>query len=90
MAIRPAWERRETAESKAHYSRRAGVKGTHSQGIRRRGLRRARYVRLVKMHIQYVITAVTFDVVRLGEWQLGMPQAQNSLFTHCAFLIAVA
>jgi len=68
MAIRPVWERRDTAESKAQYARRAGVKGTHSQGIRRRGLRRARYVRLLKMHIQYVITAVTFDVARLGEW----------------------
>jgi transposase len=73
MAIRAARERQETAESKAQYARRVGVEGTHSQGIRRYGLRRARYVGLAKMHVQHVITAVTFNVVRLGEWWLGMP-----------------
>jgi transposase len=47
-AIQAARQRQETAAFKAQYAQRAGIEGTHSQGIRRCGLRRARYLGLAK------------------------------------------
>jgi transposase len=72
-AIQAARQRQETAAFKAQYARRAGVEGTHAQAIQRCGLRRSRYMGLAKTHLQHVITAVALNVVRLGEWWLGMP-----------------
>jgi transposase len=76
-AIQAARQRQETPEFKAQYAQRAGVEGTHSQGIRRCGLRRARYMGLAKTHLQHLITAVALNAVRLGEWWLGTPQAKT-------------
>ena len=76
-AIQAARQRQETAAFKAQYAQRAGVEGTHSQGVRRCGLRRARYIGLAKTHLQHLITAVALNVVRLGEWWLGTPQAKT-------------
>ena len=76
-AIQAARQRQETAAFKAQYAQRAGVEGTHSQGVRRCGLRRARYIGLAKTHLQHPITAVALNVVRLGEWWLGTPQAKT-------------
>jgi transposase len=75
-AIQAARQRQETAEFKAQYARRAGVEGTHAQGIRRCGLRQSRYRGLAKTHLQHLCTAVALNVVRLGEWWLGTPQAR--------------
>jgi transposase len=47
-ALQVARQRQETAAFKAQYAQRAGVEGTHSQGVRRCGLRRARYIGLAK------------------------------------------
>jgi transposase len=80
QAIQAARQRQETAEFKAQYARRAGVEGTHGQGIRRCGLRRSRYLGLAKTHLQHLLTAVALNVVRLGAWGLGMPPAT----TRCA------
>jgi hypothetical protein len=59
-------QRQKTAEFTARYAGRAGVEGTHAQGIRRCGLRRARHVGLAKTRLHHVITAVALNVVRLG------------------------
>ena len=79
-AIQAARQRQETPEFKAQYARRAGIEGTHAQGIRRCGLRRTRYMGLAKTHLQHLITAVALNVVRLGAWWLGAPLAK----TRCA------
>jgi transposase len=47
-AIQAARQRQDTATFKAQYARRAGVEGTHSQGVHRCGMRRARYIGLAK------------------------------------------
>jgi len=66
-AIQAARQRQETAEFKAQYARRAGVEGTHAQGIRRCGLRQSRSLGLAKTHLQHLATAVALNVIRLGE-----------------------
>jgi transposase len=76
-AIQAARQHQETAAFKAQYAQRAGIEGTHAQGIRRCGLRWARYRGLAKTRLQHLITAVALNVVRLGEWWLGTPQAKT-------------
>src|SRR5262249_23311885 len=76
-AIEAARQRQETPAFKAQYAQRAGVEGTHSKGIRRCGLRRARYLGLAKTHLQHLLTAVALNVVRLGEWWLNAPLAKT-------------
>jgi transposase len=65
----------ETAEWKARYHRRAGVEGTFSQGVRRMGLRQARYVGIAKVQLQHLVTAVALNLVRLDNWLAGVPFA---------------
>ncbi len=40
---------------------------------------------MAKTHLQHMITAVALNVVRLGAWWLGMPQAN----TRCSPLAAL-
>jgi transposase len=89
-AIQAARQRQETAEFKAQYARRAGIEGTHAQGIRRCGLRQSRYLGLGKVHLQHLATAVALNIVRLGEWWLGTPQAKTRCSPFAALRRAVA
>jgi len=61
----------QTLEFRHQYATRAGIEGTHSQGVRRMGLRRARYEGLQKTHFQHVLTAVAINLVRIDAWLLG-------------------
>lgn len=68
--------RRETSESFKHlYHRRAGIEGTLSQGVRRSGLRRSRYIGLAKTHLHCVCTAVALNIVRAVNWLNEVPLA---------------
>jgi DDE family transposase len=67
-AIQAARQRQETAAFTAQYAQRAGVEGTHAQGIRRCGLRRTRDVGLANTPLQPLITAVALTVIRVGAW----------------------
>ncbi len=42
-------------------------KGTHSQGVRRCDLRQARYLGIVKTHLQQILTAVALNLIRIAE-----------------------
>jgi transposase len=76
-AIQTARQRQETTEFKTQYARRAGIEGTHAQGIRRCGLRQTRYVGLAKTHLQHLATAAALNFVRLAEWFAGTPRAKT-------------
>ena len=54
-----------TEKFRKNYAARAGIEGTHSQAIRRCGLRRCRYIGLAKTRLQHVITAVAINLVRV-------------------------
>ncbi len=61
----------QTPEFRQQYATRAGIEGTHSQGVRRMGLRRSRYDGVQKTHFQHVLTAVAINLVRIDAWLLG-------------------
>jgi DDE family transposase len=61
----------QTPEFRQQYATRAGIEGTHSQGVRRMGLRRSRYDGLPKTHFQHVLTAVAINLARIDAWLLG-------------------
>jgi transposase len=74
-AIQIARRRQKTEEFASVYSRRAGVEGTISQGVRAFGLRQARYRGLGRTHLQEVATAAAINVGRLADWLNGVPSA---------------
>src|SRR3954464_8649270 len=76
--------RESSAEYRAEYSRRAGIEGTISQGVRGCGLRRSRYVGEAKAHLQYVATATAINVSRITDWLADRPRevTRRSAFTR--------
>ena len=76
-ALHTARQRQTTEAFYQQYAPRAGIEGTHAQGIRRCGLRQARYIGFTKTHLQHLATAAALNVVRLGEWWAGTPHAQT-------------
>jgi len=76
----------ETAAFKVRYGRRAGVEGTLSQGVRRCGLRRTRYLGRLRTHLGHVLTALAINCVRLGAWWGGDRRAK----TRCSYFAALA
>jgi transposase len=76
-ALQAARQRQTTEAFHRQYAPRAGIESTHSQGIRRCGLRQARYSGLVKTHLQHLATAAALNFVRLGEWLAGTPRAKT-------------
>ena len=76
-ALQAARHRQTTTEFAQQYAPRAGIEGTHAQGIRRCGLRQSRYLGLAKTHLQHIATAAALNLVRLGEWWAGTPQAKT-------------
>jgi len=76
-ALQEARKRQTTEEFRRQYAPRAGIESTHAQGIRRCGLRQARYVGLAKTHFQHLATAAALNFVRLGEWLTGTPRAKT-------------
>jgi transposase len=64
-ALQARRQEQETLPFRQTYQIRAGIEATHSQAVRRMGLRRARYDGLQKTQLQHVITAVAINLVRL-------------------------
>lgn len=74
-AIQSARRRQETEEFTAIYSKRAGIEGTISQGVRAFGLRQARYRGLKRTHLQGLATAAAVNVSRVSNWLNDVPIA---------------
>jgi len=64
-ALHTRRQEQQTQAFRQQYATRAGIEGTHSQAVRRMGLRRARYDGLDKTHVQHVLTAVAINLVRI-------------------------
>jgi transposase len=67
----------QTPEFRQAYQARAGIESTLSQGVRRMGLRRARYFGLPKTQLQHILTAVAINLVRIDDWLCGRPPGQT-------------
>jgi transposase len=67
----------QTEAFRQEYAPRAGIEGTHSQAVRRCGLRQCRYVGKAKVHLQHVLTAAALNFLRVAEWLRGTQRAQT-------------
>src|SRR5262249_3805282 len=73
-ALQAARSREASEEYRAEYSRRAGIEGTISQGVRASGLRRSRYIGEAKAHLQHIATAAAINVSRISDWLAETPR----------------
>jgi len=71
-ALEAARQREQTEEFTQVYDQRAGIEGTHAQGVRRMGLRRSRYIGEPRTHLQHVATAAAINLCRLDDWLTGV------------------
>jgi transposase len=84
-ALQAARKRQDTSEFREAYATRAGIEATHGQAVRRCGSRRCRYIGLTKTHLQNIITAGAFNLVRIADWVNGIPATQ----TGCSWFAAL-
>jgi hypothetical protein len=77
QALFAARKREETDEFKDSYRHRAGIEGTHSQGVRTMGLRRSRSIGLRKTHLGHVAIAAAVNVIQLMSWLRGEAPEQT-------------
>ncbi len=89
-ALQQARTRFGTRPYAAEYHRRAGIEGTISRGLRRCGLRRARYIGLAKTTLQHRLTATAINFLRLGEWLSDTPRAQTRHSPYARLTAALA
>lgn len=78
-ALQQARAREKTEEFKQEYKKRSGIEATISQGVRAFGLRHARYIGIVKTHLQHVATAAAINLERICAWFDGHTPEQTRL-----------
>lgn len=70
-AQQEARKRQETEAFKKLYAQRSGIESTISQGVRRTGLRSARYIGLARARLQHIASAAAINLARLFDWLSG-------------------
>jgi transposase len=66
-----ARDRQKTEAFKQQYKKRAGIEGTISQGVRKMGLRKSRYLGLPRTRLQHLATAAAINLFRVFDWLMG-------------------
>jgi transposase len=79
QALLAARKPEETNDFKDAYRHRAGIEGTHSQGVRALGLRRSRYIGLHKTHLGHLAVAAAVNVIQLMSWLRGEVPEQTRI-----------
>ncbi|MFF9073856.1 transposase [Streptomyces sp. NPDC014646] len=77
-----------TDEWKDRYAARVGVEGTIHQAVTTTGVRRTRYVGLVKTHLAHVLTAAAINLIRLDAWWNDTPLARTRTSRLAALAVA--
>lgn len=80
-----ARKRQQTEAFKKLYADRAGIESTISQGVRRSGIRSARYIGLARTHLQQIASAAAIDLARLFEWLTGERPQQTRISSFQKF-----
>jgi len=75
--LQSARQLQHTEAFQAKYAQRSGIEGTHSQGVRSLGLRRTRYIGLMKTSLQHVFTASAINLIRLDAFLEGKKAAKT-------------
>ena len=78
-ALQTARTQHASAAGHRLYTKRAGIEGTLSQGVRAFELRRTRYLGQAKTRLQPIATAVAMNIDRLMNWLDETLQAQTRL-----------
>ena len=78
-ALQTARAQHSSAAGHRLYSKRAGIEGTLSQGVRAFALRRTRYLGHAKTHLQHSATAAAMNIDRLVNWLDEMRPAQTRI-----------
>jgi transposase len=76
-ALQAARAREQSEAFQVQYAQRAGIEGTISQGVRVSGLRQARYIGLMKTHLQHILTGAAINIIRAIRWLNDEPLAQT-------------
>jgi transposase len=79
-----ARQRQETETFKKLYGERAGIEGTISQGVRKMGLRKSRYIGLSRTRLQHLATAAAINLYRVFDWLNGERPAQTPVAAFVA------
>lgn len=89
-ALQQARQREKTKEFQEEYSKRAGVEGTISQGVRAFGMRRSRYIGKAKTHLQHLATAAAINIERVADWFAGerREETRRSAFARAMMPLA--
>jgi transposase len=66
-----------TPEFRQQYRKRSGVEASLSEGVRAHGLRRARYVGLVRVSVQHLLTAASINLKRVARWVAGLKREEQ-------------
>lgn len=77
IALQTARQRQQTRDFKERYGARAGIEGTHSQGIHACGMRRSRYLSQSKTNLQNTAIATSLNVLRMVSWLMDVPLAKT-------------
>jgi transposase len=67
------------------YAKRAGIEGTHSQGVRALGLRQSRYIGLQKASLQHSLIAAAINLLRIDDFITGV-KTEKTRISHFAAL----
>ena len=86
--LQQARQLQQTDAFQATYAQRSGIEGTHSQGVRSLGLRRTRYLGLMKTSLQHVFTAAAINLIRFDAFLEGK-KAEKTRTSHFAALAPV-
>ncbi len=70
-ALQAARQRQQTPAFQEQYALRAGIEGSLSQGVRRCGLRQARYVGEAKNRLQELFVATALNIIRVSTFLAG-------------------
>ena len=90
LALQTARQREQTDDFRVLRAQRAGIEGTHAQGVRRCGLRRSRYIGEPRTHLQHIATAVAMNLLRLHDWVTERPTAKTRLPPFAALIHGAA
>ena len=88
-ALNAARSRMHDPTWKERYHIRAGVEGTLSQGVRAFGMRRSRYIGLLKTGLQEVCSAAAMNVLRVVHWLDGWPRTKTRVTRFAALAPAL-
>jgi transposase len=72
-ALQKARQQQKTPEFWKKYSKRSGIEGTISQGVRAFDLRCSRYIGTAKTGLQMVMTVLAMNMYRLFNWIAERP-----------------